>query len=108
MGVLEASLPLQPWGVPYAMFQLGASGRLFGTKVALVGVGAGVINQPTTRWLFVRAARLAFYRSYRDAQSREAMRQRGLDTSANPVHPDLVFGLPVSPAPGNPETVGMA
>ena len=107
MGVLEASVPLHPWGVPYTMFQLSASGRLFGTKVALVGVGAGVIRQPTTRWLLVQAARLAFYRSYRDAQSRDALRQQGLDTSADPVHPDLVFSLPPSPAAGNPETVGV-
>ena len=51
-GVLEASLPLWPWGMPYAMFLLSASGRLFGTKVALVSVGAGIINQRATRWLF--------------------------------------------------------
>jgi polysaccharide pyruvyl transferase WcaK-like protein len=107
MGVLEASLPLNPWGWPYTMLQLGAFGRLFGTKVALVGVGAGVIKQPATRWLFVRAARLAFYRSYRDAQSRDALQQQGLDTSADPVHPDLVFSLPSSPVPGNPEVVGV-
>jgi polysaccharide pyruvyl transferase WcaK-like protein len=107
MGVLEASVPLHPWGVPYTMFQLSALGRLFGTKVALVGVGAGVIRQPATRWLLVQTARLAFYRSYRDAHSRDALRQQGVDTSADPVHPDLVFSLPSPPAAGNPETVGV-
>ena len=108
MGVLEASLPLRPWGVPYAMFLLCASGRLFGTKVALVSVGANIINQRATRWLFDSAARLAYYRSYRDEQSRQAMRQRGLDTSRDPVYPDLVFGIPAPPyAPGDPETVGV-
>jgi polysaccharide pyruvyl transferase WcaK-like protein len=107
MGVLEATLPLRPWGVPYTMFLLSASGRLFGTKVALVGVGANNINQRMTRWLFIRAARLAFYRSYRDAQSRDALRQQGLDTSGDPVHPDLVFSLPSSPAAGDPDTVGI-
>jgi hypothetical protein len=39
MGVLEATLPLQPWGMPYTMFLLSASGRIFETKVALVSVG---------------------------------------------------------------------
>ena len=108
MGVLEASLPLRPWGVPYAIFLLSASGRLFGTKVALVSVGANIINQRATRWLFNSAARLAYYRSYRDEQSREAMRQRGLDTSQDPVYPDLVFGVPAPPyTPGDPETVGV-
>ena len=66
MGVLEASLPLQAWENPYAMFVLCVSGRLFGTKVALVSVGADAINKRLTRWLFTSAARLAFYRSYRE------------------------------------------
>src|SRR5690349_4571765 len=43
MGVLEATLPLRPWGFPYALFLLCASGRLTGTPVALVGVGAAPI-----------------------------------------------------------------
>ena len=94
MGVLEATLPLRASGVPYAMFLLCAWGRVLGTKVALVSVGANVINQRLTRGLFDAAARLAFYRSYRDHQSRQAMRQRGLDVSGDPVYPDLVFRLP--------------
>ena len=60
-----------------------------------------------TRWLFIRAARLASFRSYRDAQSRDALREQGVDTSGDPVYPDLVFGLPFSPAAGNPDTVGV-
>src|SRR6185437_7830251 len=108
MGVLEASLPIRPWETPYAMFLMSASGRLFGTKVALVSVGANLISQRATRWLFDMAARLAYYRSYRDVRSREAMRQRGLDVSADPVYPDLVFALPVPPYdPGDPQLVGM-
>lgn len=106
MGVLEASLPLRPWGFPYAMLLLCASGRLFRTKVALVSVGAGVINQRLTRWLFTSAARLSFYRSYRNVGSRDAMRQRGLDTAHDHVYPDLAFALPAPLAePGDPQTV---
>lgn len=93
MGVLEASLPLRPWGFPYTMFLMCASGRLFGTKVAMVSVGAGRINQRLTRWLFDAAARLSYYRSYRNEGSREAMRARGLDVSNDLVYPDLAFGL---------------
>jgi polysaccharide pyruvyl transferase WcaK-like protein len=108
MGVLEASLPIRPWETPYAMFLLSASGKLFGTKVALVSVGANLISQRATRWLFDMSARLAYYRSYRDERSKEAMRQRGLDVSADPVYPDLVFALPAPPYdPGDPQLVGM-
>jgi polysaccharide pyruvyl transferase WcaK-like protein len=108
MGVLDASLPLRPWGFPYALFLLSASGRLCGTKVAMVSVGADIIHQRATRWLINTAARLAFYRSFRDAFSRDAMRQSGLDVTRDPVYPDLVFGLPVPPYdPGDPHTVAV-
>ena len=107
-GVLEAALPIRPWGVPYAMFLLCASGRLFGTKVALISVGASAIGQPATRWLFKTAARLAFYRSFRDAQSRDLMLQQGVDTSGDQVYPDLAFGVPTPPVlSGDPQTVGV-
>jgi polysaccharide pyruvyl transferase WcaK-like protein len=107
-GILETTLPLRPWGTPYALFLLCASGRLFGTKVALVSVGASVASRRLTRRLFTSAARLAFYRSYRDAQSRDAMRLCGLDTAQDPVYPDLAFSLP-APAddPGATLTVGV-
>ena len=97
-GSLEASLPMLPRGFPYALFLLSASGKLFRTKVAMVSVGAGAVNQPITRWLFNSAARLAFYRSYREPGAREAMRKRGLDVSQDNVFPDLAFALPAPPS----------
>ncbi len=97
MGVLEATLPLRPWATPYALFLLCVSGRLCRTKVALVSVGANVIHQRFTRWMFTSAASLAHYRSYRDTLSRDAMRRMGVDTSNDEVYPDLAFALPVPP-----------
>ncbi|MGW2939808.1 polysaccharide pyruvyl transferase family protein, partial [Streptomyces sp. NPDC001156] len=94
MGVLEATLPLRPWGFPYALFLLCASGRLLGTRVALVGVGAAAIGNRPTRALVRWSARLAAYRSYRDAPSRDAMRAMGVDTARDEVYPDLAFALP--------------
>ncbi|MFD0417355.1 polysaccharide pyruvyl transferase family protein [Streptomyces sp. NPDC127108] len=101
MGVLEATLPLRPWGFPYSLFLLCASGRLLGTRVALVGVGAGPIADRPTRALVRWSARLAAYRSYRDAQSRDAMRKMGVRTARDKVYPDLAFALP-TPPPGTP------
>jgi polysaccharide pyruvyl transferase WcaK-like protein len=107
-GVLEATLPMRPWGFPYAMFLVCVSGRISGTKVALVSVGAALINQRAMRWMSNATARLAFYRSYRDVQSRDAMQQRGVDTSGDHVYPDLVFGIPTPPYdPGDVQTVGV-
>ena len=94
MGVLETTLPLRPWRTPYMMFLLCASGRLLGTKVALVSVGANVIHKRLTRQLVTTAARLAHYRSFRDAGARDAMLHMGVDTSGDPVYPDLAFALP--------------
>lgn len=98
MGVLEATLPLRPWGFPYSLFLLCASGRLFGTRVALVSVGAAAIGNRPTRLLVRWSARLAAYRSYRDAQSRDAMRAMGVDTARDEVYPDLAFALPTPQA----------
>ncbi|MFD6286096.1 polysaccharide pyruvyl transferase family protein [Streptomyces sp. NPDC060205] len=100
MGVLEATLPLRPWGFPYSLFLLCASGRLTRTRVALVGVGAAAIGNRPTRILVRWSARLAAYRSYRDVHSREALRDMGVDTAHDEVYPDLAFALPTpQPAP---------
>ncbi|WP_460070754.1 polysaccharide pyruvyl transferase family protein [Streptomyces sp. YKOK-I1] len=106
MGVLEATLPLRPWGFPYALFLLCASGRVTGARVALVGVGAAPIGNRATRTLVRWSARLAAYRSYRDAPSRDAMRAMGVDTARDEVHPDLAFALPAPPAGAPSDTPG--
>ena len=107
-GALETTLPQKAWGFPYALFVLSASGRLFGTKVALVSVGADLINKRATRWLSDATARFAAYRSYRDGYSRDAMRQRGVDTSSDQVYPDLVYAIPTPPyEPGDAGLVGV-
>ncbi|MQA59928.1 MAG: hypothetical protein GEU86_00200 [Actinophytocola sp.] len=102
MGVLEATLPLRPWGFPFALLTLCAAGRLTGTKVAFVSVGASVITNRATRWVITRAAKWAYYRSYRDSQSREAMRQMGVDVARDGVYPDLAFALRVPAVPARP------
>lgn len=107
MGVLEATLPLRPWGFPYSLFLLCATGKLFGTKVAFVSAGANTIRARATRTLVRWSAGLAAYRSYRDEISRDAMRAMGVDTSRDEVYPDLAFSLPVPDAERAPGTVGV-
>lgn len=99
MGVLEATLPLRPWAFPYSLCWLGVTARMVGTKVALVSVGSDVVRKRITRWMITRAARLAHYRSFRDAHSRDAMRMMGVDVAGDEVYPDLAFALP-APDPG--------
>lgn len=97
MGVLEVTVPERPWRMPYALLVLSVSGKLFGTKIALVSVGASMVRQPLTRWLLTSAARLAYYRSYRDGLSRQAMSEMRIDTSLDAIYPDLVFSHPAPP-----------
>lgn len=107
-GALESTLPTRAWGFPLTLLVLCASGRLLGTRVALVSVGAEIINKRATRIASNATARLAFYRSYRDMNSLESMRQRGIDVSEDRVYPDLVFGAPTPPyEPGDPQAVGL-
>lgn len=107
MGVLEASVPLRPWGFPYALLVLCVSGRMLGKRVALLGAGAEVIPQRSLRMPITWAAKCAHLRSYRDSYSREAMRRMGIDTSGDSVHPDLTFALPVPEVPVTRGTVGL-
>ncbi|MGH3432897.1 MAG: polysaccharide pyruvyl transferase family protein [Thermocrispum sp.] len=107
MGVLEATLPLRPWAMPYSLFWLGVAARLTGAKVALVSVGSNVIRKRLTRRLITTAARLAHYRSYRDHPSRDAMRQMGVDVRTDKVYPDLAFALPDPPAAHHDGAVGV-
>ena len=107
-GVLENSLPIRATGIPYAMFLLCASGRIAGTKVALLAVGATNIRQRPTRWLRNAAAHLAYYRSYRDRVSWDVMQQSGAFARHDHVYTDLVFSLPAPrPAAGDPRLVGV-
>lgn len=107
-GVLENSLPIRATGVPYAMFLLCASGKIAGTKVALLAVGATKIKQRPTRWLRNAAARLAYYRSYRDRVSWDVMQQSGTFARHDPVYTDLVFSLPApQTATGDARLVGV-
>lgn len=108
MGVLEATLPIRPWSTPWQMFTLSIAGRVFRTKVAFVCVGANPIRQRMTRLLYAHAAKLAFYRSYRDDFSRDVMRQQGIDVTVDHVYPDLAFSIPpVNDELGDPRTIGI-
>ena len=83
MGVLETVLPARPWGWPWNLFVLSASGRLLGTRVAMIGVGASPIRPGLTRRLVVGAARLAHQRSYRDQYSKDALAAMGINATVS-------------------------
>ena len=105
MGVLEASLPLRPWGTPWSLLLLTVSGRILRRPVALVSVGADDVAAPAVRRLFVAAARHASYLSFRDEHSRAAMVRAGLSRADTTVYPDVAFGLAAPPGASAPTGV---
>lgn len=107
-GALESTLPQNAWGFPLQLLVLSASGKVLGSKVSFVSVGAEIIKPKVTRWLSDTTAKLAAYRSYRDQNSWESMRDRGHDVSKDRVFPDLVFGVPTPPyGLGDQKVVGL-
>jgi polysaccharide pyruvyl transferase WcaK-like protein len=84
--------------MPYTLFNWGLACRLAGTPLAFVNIGAGPILHPVSRRLMTAAARMARYRSYRDAQSKRYMTGLGLIRPADRVTPDLAFRLPLPQA----------
>ena len=111
-GVLD-DLGLSPSGMPFDIFRWCMCARLSGTPVLFISVGAGPIKNRWSCWLMKTAARVAEYRSYRDQISRNFMASISIDTTNDPVYPDLAFSLPVpttkrsSSLPGRPCTVGV-
>jgi polysaccharide pyruvyl transferase WcaK-like protein/nucleoside-diphosphate-sugar epimerase len=83
-----------PFGTPYGLFRWAAAARLCGVKFCFVGTGAGPIMHPLSRWMCKSAAAWAYYRSFRDQVSKDFITSLGIDTSEDPVYPDLVFKLP--------------
>lgn len=87
-----------PWGFPYTLFKWSLLARLRGTKIAFVGLGAGPIGSPLSRFFLRRALSLASYRSYRTAASREVVGP--IHGAINdPVMPDSAYSMHVSQAP---------
>lgn len=82
-----------PFDLHYEIFKWSLLAKIRGGQVLFVSVGAGPIDSRISRWLVKRAALLADYRSYRDAFSKSFLAGIGVDTSADPVYPDLAFSL---------------
>ncbi len=87
-----------PWGFPYSVWAWSTAARLAGARVAFLSVGAGPIRSATSRWLIRAALARAFYGSYRDEGSRDAVAALGVP-GPHRLAPDLAHGLRLSPAP---------
>lgn len=85
---------LLPWDMPAWMLGWCRAAVSVGAQVQLLAVGAGPMRNRLNRALMKRAIVAADRRSLRDTVSRDYLQSIGVDTSADSVVPDLVFGLP--------------
>lgn len=96
-----------PLGMPYTVFRWCLAAKLCGVRTAFVSTGAGPSYHPLTRWLIKNSAAMADYRSYRNKFSKKFLADLGLDTSKDPIYPDLAFSLPM-PSPSGAQNTGAA
>lgn len=107
-GVLEGTLPERPWELPYTMFVMAVSGRLFGVKTGLVCVGGSRVQEPAIRMLLRAAARLVDYRSFRDEYSLDVGRETGVAAPQDKAYADMAFWLPIEVTHDpEPKSVGL-
>ncbi len=73
-----------------------------GARIVFLSVGVGPIEHPVSRFLMLRALRLADSRSYRETLALDYLRNLGFDASADRIYPDLVFSLDPGPCRRRP------
>jgi polysaccharide pyruvyl transferase WcaK-like protein len=101
MGVLEETLGVRPWGLPFALYLMAAACRMRSRRFVLLDVGAEWALNPITRRLYVATVGRATHVSYRDRSSAAAMARAGArDPEA--IAPDLAFAHP-APTLARPE-----
>jgi polysaccharide pyruvyl transferase WcaK-like protein len=88
-----------PLGWPYDVFKWSLVARLCRCKLLFVGVGAGPIRHPLSKWFIRSALSFADFRSYRDNSTLEYLESIGFSRDGDRVCPDLAFSLPQSTLP---------
>ncbi len=83
-----------PFGWPFVVFRWCVATRLRKARVAFVSIGAGPVSPGVSRWFMRAAANTAGYRSFRDAFSREYVKEMGIDVARDYTVPDIAFRLP--------------
>jgi polysaccharide pyruvyl transferase WcaK-like protein len=98
-GAIDDYGVLRPWHRPYVLFKWCKTAKLGGAQVIFLSVGAGPILNRISKFLLLKALRMADYRSYRDAAAFNYLQSIEYDTSGDLSYPDLVFSLPKTSLP---------
>jgi polysaccharide pyruvyl transferase WcaK-like protein len=91
-----------PLDLPSHLLRWCRAAKRLSLPVYMLSVGAEPVDNPDTRRILGRAARLCDYRSYRDPESRENTARFGVAVANDPILPDLAFSLPADALPEAP------
>jgi polysaccharide pyruvyl transferase WcaK-like protein len=83
-----------PWSHPYNVFKFCLLAKLSRTPVFIVGVGAGPLEHPLSKFFARWSVRMAAYTSFRDAESRALLCTLGVNATTY-VYPDPAYALGV-------------
>jgi polysaccharide pyruvyl transferase WcaK-like protein len=83
----------RPTQLPLDVARWSVAARIAGARLVFLGIGAGPIVHPVSRFLMRLALAQADFCSYRDEGSRRFMASIGRQTGDDEVWPDLVFAL---------------
>ena len=89
----------RPWHRPYVLYKWCKAAKMGGAQVIFLSTGAGPILNRISKFLLLKALRMADYRSYRDVAAFNYLQSIGYDTSGDLSYPDLVFSLPKTSLP---------
>ncbi len=87
------------WHSPYELYKWCRTARMGGAKVFFLSVGVGPIVNRVSRFLMLKALKMADYRSYREKAAFDYLHGVGYDTTGDLLYPDLVFSLPTDTMP---------
>lgn len=90
---------VRPWHRPYVLYKWCKAAKMGGAQVVFLSTGAGPIRNRVSKFLMLKALRMADYRSYRDEAAFNYLRSVGYDTSGDLSYPDLVFSFPKASLP---------
>jgi polysaccharide pyruvyl transferase WcaK-like protein len=93
-GAVDDMSVRRPWHSPYELYKWTKTARMGGARVIFLSVGVGPIVNRISRFLMLRALKLADYRSYREKAAFDYLQGIGYDTTGDLLYPDLVFSLP--------------
>ena len=81
-----------PWSHPYNVFKFCVLAKLARTPVFIIGVGAGPLKHPLSKFFARWSVCLADYKSFRDIESQLMVRNLGI-RSTTYVYPDPAYAL---------------